>query len=203
MYKGKHTRKIPRHKRLSALAVSLALLLTMGIGATLAWLSDTTPGLVNEFTPVSDPPEVTESFEGTLKKDVQVINKGNIPAYIRAAIVATWQKVDAEGHTTGELAPDAPVLGTDYTLTLADSGWQQQGGYHYCLTSVEPSEMTPELIESATQLREKDGYKLVIEILAQTIQSDGTDKWGNKPIELAWNVDIEGGALKEATIVTE
>ena len=48
-----------------------------------------------------------------------------------------------------------------------------------------------------------NGYHLTIDIMAQTIQAKGVDAKGNKPIELAWGVDIEGGQLKDATIVTQ
>lgn len=43
----------------------------------------------------------------------------------------------------------------------------------------------------------------MLRFLSSGIQAEGVDKLGNKPIELAWNVDIEAGALKAATIVTE
>lgn len=203
MYKGKHTRKAPSHKRISALVVSLVLILTLGIGATLAWLTDQTPGLVNEFTPASVPPTIEEKFENNVKENVKVTNGGNVRAYARAAIVVTWQ--DAQGN----IAPTVPVLGTDYTMTtITTDGWsaQQADGYYYYGGILEPEATSGVLISEAKQLKKYDeagSYQLVIEILAQTIQADGVDAKGNKPIELAWGVDIENGELKAATIVTE
>ena len=45
-----------------------------------------------------------------------------------------------------------------------------------------------------------EGYSLSVEILAQTIQADGVDAKGNKPIELAWGVDIVDGNVVAASI---
>ena len=190
MYNGKKakTGSTKHFKRSIALVASVVLMLSLGIGATLAWLVDDTDDVKNVFVPASVPPEVTESFNGELKEDVQVINKGNVDVYIRAVIVATWQKTREEGGklvTTGEIAPDVPILDTDYSMELSTKGWQEKDGYYYCLTPVEPADMTPVLIESATQLKEREGYKLVIEILAQTIQSTPEqaviDAWGFVP----------------------
>ena len=46
-----------------------------------------------------------------------------------------------------------------------------------------------------------EGYSLAVEIIASAIQAEGQDSKGNKPVELAWGVDIDGGRLKAATIV--
>ena len=59
---------------------------------------------------------------------------------------------------------------------------------------------TDVLIDEAEPIAPNGDYHLVIEILTQTIQSEGVDSKGNKPIELAWGVDIENGQLKSATI---
>ena len=49
----------------------------------------------------------------------------------------------------------------------------------------------------------KGDYVLHFEIAASSIQADGFDDKDNKPIELAWGVDIEKGVIKDASINKE
>jgi len=185
MYKGK--RENPKTtagaKRKTVLVVSLVLILTMSIGATIAWLVDTTDPKVNAFTPGFVPPEIDEGFDGDVKEDVTVTNTGNVSAYIRAAIVATWQ------DDQGNIAPKAPVLGEDYSMTLASgTNWseKQTDGYYYYKLPVAAGGTTGILIDEAKPLVPYDDYHLVIEIMTQTIQSEGVNSEGKTPVELAW-----------------
>lgn len=204
MYNGKRVNKrtAARAKRKTALLVSLILLFTMTMGATVAFLIDQTQEEKNVFTPAEVPPTIVEKFENNVKENVRVTNLGDVDAYIRAAIVVTWQ------DTQGNVAPVVPGE-DDYTLEISTTdGWsaKQADGYYYYLSPVaandpkSDADTTGVLISKATQNVEMDGYTLSIEILAQTIQVEGTDAKGNRPIELAWNVDIVDGQLKAATI---
>lgn len=202
MYNGKRVKSgSTKHFRRSlALAASLVLLMSLGIGATLAWLTDTTKDVENVFTPAAVPPEIEETKpedNDNVKENVKVKNQGNVSAYIRAAIVVTWQ------DDNGNVAPELPVLNTDYTMTLATgTNWSQKqaDGYYYYLEPVAAQGTTDVLIDEAEPIAPNGDYHLVVEILTQTIQSEGVDSKGNKPIELAWGVDIENGQLKSATI---
>jgi len=180
-----------RKRKLLLIAV-LLFAASVGIGSTLAYLTDSTAQIVNTLLPGTVPPSVQEEFDGTVKQNVRVRNDGNISAYIRAYAVISWK--DGEGN----LAPEQPVAGRDYTIEWSDSGWKKEGAYFYCLHAVDPGEMTPVLIRQVIQKENRDGYDLVVEIVAQTIQSEGTDHGGKKPIELTWNVTIANGVLRPA-----
>lgn len=170
----------------SAMAVALIL---AGIGGTYAYLSDSSQTVVNTFLPGQVPPGIVEEFNGILKQNVRITNQGNVSAFVRAAVVVSWK--DEQGN----IGPDVPALGLDYTLEFASEGWEKQGDYYYCLSSVAPGEETPVLIQTAEQLRFPEGYSLVLEILAQTIQAEGVDFEGRKPVMIAWGVDIQDGNL--------
>lgn len=172
--------------------VLLLFTVSLGIGGTLAYLTDTTDRIVNTFAPGSVPPSIEENFDGETKKNVRIKNSGNVCAYIRACVIINWK--DAQGN----LMSQQPAAGTDYTIQWADSGWQKLGDYYYCLTPVKPGELTPVLIREVVQKERQAGYDLVVEIAAQSIQSDGVDHSGKTPVELAWNVTIENGTLRSA-----
>lgn len=165
---------------------------SLGIGGTLAYLTDASDRVVNTFVPGLVPPSVEEDFDGCVKENVRIKNDGNISAYIRACVVITWK--DAHGN----LAPQQPVAGKDYAIEWTDSGWQKYKDYYYCLTPVEPGQQTPVLMNNVIEIEKKDGYDLVVEIAAQTIQADGVAENGKTPVELAWNVSIQNGNLQPA-----
>lgn len=168
----------------------LALLLTAaGIGGTMAYLSDRSQTVVNTFVPGQVPPEIQEEFDGLVKKNVRVKNQGNIPAYVRCAVIVSWK--DAQG----DLAPEVPVKDVDYTLQFSDEGWKKKGDYYYCLQEIAPGGQSPVLIRQGRQLTFPEGYSLVVEIIAQTIQSEGKDETEKRPVQLAWGLDIRNGTL--------
>lgn len=153
------------------LLVCLCLTAALGIGSTLAYLTSTPEPVVNTFKAGNVPPTIQETepkeSNGYVKSNVRVTNNGNVPAYIRAAIIVTWQK-------DGKIAPTAPVKGTDYTMTIG-SGWTTEiDGYYYYNSAVAAKGQTTDLITEAMQIKaHEDGYQLVIDIVAQTIQADG------------------------------
>lgn len=185
MYQGKHVKKTNKP---AALAASLVLALVVAVGGTLAFLSTNTEDVVNTFTPASVPPEIHEKFDGKTKSEVKIENTGEVDAYIRAAVVITW--VDDEGNVYGEL----PKEGTDYSISWELDGWKKHGDYYY-YTEVVPAtdgqNFTGVLIKEIKQLKEKTGYELSVEILAQSIQADGVTSDGKKPVVDAWGVDPE------------
>ena len=173
----------------SAVVCSDGRVAAVGISGTLAYLSDRSLTVVNTFLPGQVPPEIGEEFNGLVKENVRVKNQGNVPAYVRCAVIVSWK--DAQG----DMAPEVPVKDVDYTLQFSDEGWKKQGGYYYCLQEIGPGEETPVLIREVKQISCPKGYALVVEILSQTIQADGLDVEGRKPILLAWGVDITDGTL--------
>lgn len=189
-----------RRKSLTLL-VSLVLIFTIGVGGTLAWLAASTEPVKNTFTPTQVKNEIHEKFDGETKSDVTVKNTGTTSAFIRAKIIVTW--ADGDGNVYAK----TPAAG-EYTLSLGSDWIKYDHGdgniYYYYKEAVAPGASTTNLINSATyESGAPDGYQLSIEIVSQAIQSEGTDELGNKPVELAWGVDIVENDVIEATIVTK
>ena len=193
-YKARHLQR--RHKRRSKktgmLFLSLLLVIGMVVGGTVAWLSTKSAPITNTFLPSHVSCSVTEEFNGTTKSNVNVINTGDIDAYIRVKLV-TYRVNDKEQHIGG-------------TAEIPDfkpgAGWVKNGDYYYYTKPVAPDEQ-PEtsLIDSITltgsydDADDADGGKQVIEVMAEAIQSTPA-----KAVIEAWGVDPEilsqGGAGK-------
>ena len=166
--------KLNRKKMVLLLAAAM-LILVCGVGGTLAYLVTQDGPVENTFTPGRVTSIVSEEFEqgGTTKTNVKIQNTGNVSAYIRAAIVVTWQEVQ------GNTLPETPTVNDDYTIacnTGANSNQWTVGsdGYYYYNDVVPADESTANLINSCT--REKtyaDGRKLCVEVIGSAIQAEG------------------------------
>lgn len=182
MYKGKHTLSKARTHvtKPFALLVSLVLLAVGLTSTSLAFLIDQTPAVVNKFDPGEVTASITEDFDKSVKENVSVQNTGNTDAYIRAKVVVTWQ--DSEGNIYAQ----APVAGEDYTIEYNNNDWVSKAGYWYCKTAVAPGASTPVLVDRCEQLtQEPNDYHLVVEILADAIQSTPATA-----VESAWSVTV-------------
>ena len=162
-YKG-----LRKYKKSHILLVSLLLIATIGVGATVAYVMDATDALVNIFNPSEVSCEVIETFENNVKSDVSIKNTSNIPAYIRATYIVTWQ--DESGNVYGS----KPMRDTDYSITIAE-GWTEAGGYYYWPDPVAVNDTTGVLIAECMPLKAApaEGYFLSVEIIAEAIQADG------------------------------
>ena len=159
------------------LLIAIAVLLTVTVGGTVAYLAASTQPVVNVFTPGSVGGEIEETLEGQVKKNVTGRNTGNVDAYIRAKIVVTWQ------NSAGDVYPVMPVAGTDYTINDGtDKGWTKgnDGFYYYNGKNGDNGKVgagasTGNLIDTCSPVEGKapSGYTLHVEILAQAIQADG------------------------------
>ena len=192
MYHGKYEaqhlqhRRKRRSKKTGTLFLSLLLVATMVVGGTLAYLFTNTEPVENIFTPSYVSCSVTEEFNGTIKRNVNVTNTGNIDAYIRVKLV-TYRVNDKEQHIGG-------------TAEIPDfkpgAGWVKNGDYYYYTKPVAPDEQ-PEtsLIDSITltgsydDADDADGGKQVIEVMAEAIQANGVADDGTKAVVEAWGVD--------------
>ena len=154
--------------------VALLLLLCCTVAGTLAYLVDSTDPVTNTFTPAHVSTEVNESFTGGVKSNVTIKNTGDIPAYIRAAVIINW--ADKDGNVYGGAVPTDKGDKKDYDLTLkANNGWiKGADGYYYYIHPVAPKESTTAIFEDITQLTDDpaEGYGLQITILADGIQSE-------------------------------
>lgn len=176
------------HKKSCLLLASLLLITVLTVSGTIAYLLDGTDPLPNNFLPTEVPIDVNEDFDGTSKSNVTITNKGNIPAYIRAAIIVTWVQVDEKGNVIGTYA-QMPEANKDYTLTIGEN-WSRHGDYYYYNAVVGESSSTnntTDILINACISRgtEPTGYQLSVEILAQSIQSQPTaaamEAWGFVP----------------------
>ena len=169
-------------KKLTVL-VALLLLVTVSVGGTLAWLATQTDPVTNTFTPSSLETKIEEVFENNVKENVTIKNTGTVKAYIRAAVIVTWQNTD------GTVYGAVPKLNEDYSYTGAASGWTglESDGYYYYTSPVEPGSATSVLIQSCKPQKAApaDGYTLHVEIISEAIQAEPTtavqEAWGFVP----------------------
>lgn len=173
-------------KKSAILIISVIAAITLTVGGTVGYLISRTPPTVNEFTPAAVSCEVSESFDGNIKKDVAVKNTGNVDAYIRAYVVANY--VDSDGLVLST----APLEGTDFRLFHTAGKWLRgSDGFWYYNEKIAPSRSTENLIDSVELLTEApDGYYLSLQIIATAIQADPEDA-----VKESWKVNIMNGVL--------
>ena len=184
MAKGKYLKKF-HLRRTTMLVASLVLLLSLSVGGILAWLSATDEPIANIFTPSEVTTEVTEERSGNLKKNVQIKNTGDTTAWIRAAVVVTWQ------NEAGEVYGKAPAYGVDYTAWTPGNGWIEGNDHFFYYTSPVKSDdedplncTTGVLISQISPVvdRNPEGYYLNVEIIGSGIQYKPAhvfnDNWG-------------------------
>ena len=195
MYRGNKQEKHPKrrkkaNKRIGILILSLLLIAAAAIGGTMAYLTAETPQVVNTFTPAEVTTDIDEDFDGYVKKEVNVVNKGDIAAYIRVKLV-TYRVNEAGSPIGGAAAIPEFDLGPN---------WVKHDGYYYYTLPVDPNESTLDLIADGDQIvledysddpNDPDGGKQVIEVMAEAIQSEPAEAVGE-----AWRVTItENGVV--------
>ena len=184
MYQKKHDNKkaFTRIKRSTVLLTSLILLVTCLVGTTVAYLFDLTDPIINIFTPSSVSCQVNEErFENDVKTNVYITNTGNIPAYIRAAIVITWK------DNNGNVYAVSPISGQDYNIVINQTDWIFEGGFYYYTDDIPAESSTEPLIIRCTPVEGKApaGYGLNVEILGSAIQANGMGATNAKD---AWEI---------------
>ena len=155
------------NKRAVALLVSLIVLLTAAVGATVAYIIDRTENVENIFAPSRVACEVVDETNHTYS----VKNTGDTAAYVRVAVVVNWKNSD--GHVYAK-APEFEVSVSD--------GWKKgSDGYYYFTKPVAvvanaDSELTVTILTD-----EPDGYDLYVEVVASAIQatSAAVNDWSN------------------------
>jgi len=191
MYKGKRAKST---KNIYVMA-SLVLLIAFAVGGTVAYISMKTDPVTNTFTLGTVPIKVVEDIttEPGVKNDVQIQNIGDVDAYIRAKVIFNWVKwndVTKQYDVSG-----TPVNDSDYEIDWTKENWTNElGGYYYYKGKVPPKSSEPDNVTGVLftdcKLKEgitpPDGYTLSVEILAQSIQTDGVDSNNKTPVEIAW-----------------
>ena len=161
------------NKRSVALLLSLAVLLTVAVGATVAFLVDKGNSVTNTFTPSKVDCEVLkEAGVYTVK------NTGDTQCYVRVAIVVTQKNGDAISITKPEYEPAfaKDSKGNDCWIEGAD-------GYYYYTQPLDVAETTTALQVTVTAA---DGYTASVEILASAIQAtaEAVKDWSNDTIAI-------------------
>lgn len=175
----KQSRRRRKLNKYFVTALLVLLVLSIAGGATLAALMIRSGEVKNNFTPG----EVSCSVDETFK----VTNTGNVPAYIRSAVVVNW--MDGEGN----IRAIAPVEGRDYKLEI-QTGWQKHGMYYYYTDAVAAKATAAQPVCKVTQLTPLPGFDLVTEVVAEAIQSQGDkDSDGTPAYQDAWGVTLYGG----------
>ena len=180
-------------KKSLILLASLAAILLVGVAGTLALLITQSGPVKNTFVPGNVAVAVQETFTqgGTEKTDVKIQNTGNVDAYIRVAIIPTWE--DDEGNPVGV---SASLDDLNITWGSSDKWKKADDGFWYYTSPVPAGDSTENLIASATVKTDSAGYnagyKMNLQILAQGIQADGVDSNDETPVEQAWGANAAG-----------
>lgn len=173
--------------RMLVLAVALVLVLGCTIAGTLMFLVDKTGDVKNTFTAANVTTEITEEFDGVTKKNVNIINNGDIPVYVRVNLIT--YRVNASGDRIGGTAViPSFVHGQDW--------FKGSDGFYYYAGKVQPGKApaAPLIGETGINLissySDADGGKQVIEVMGEAIQADPADA-----VNKAWpavKVDSDG-----------
>ena len=178
-YHGSRVSKTNRPKHFAGL-LALALILVCTVGGTVAYLVTHTDPVVNTFTPGEVSCQVEEKFEGNnVKTEAVIKNTGNVPAYIRVAVVANT--IDAQGNITGM----ASLPQVDW---LNEANWTKSGDFYYYKGVVQPGDVTADLLKNGIPLT-----GIQVTILASAIQS-----MPDAAVEEAWQMSYDSGDWKTA-----
>ena len=175
----RNDRKSGSGKKALILMVSLVAILAVSVGGVLAWLATSSKDVTNTFAPGDTKIEIEEDFDGRTKKNVYVTNKGNIPVYIRANLVFTWK--DSAGNIIEK--PADAVLNVSY----GNGNWVKgsDGFWYYTKPIAAGSETSAVVREAKVTFPEGKGYKMDLEVMAQSIQAEPKDA-----VERTWGVTV-------------
>ena len=183
-----YSRKPKRSIKPFLIAFCVCILACAAVSGSLAWLTSTPGPVVNEFIPGEVTIQVDETFNGTTKQNVRIKNTGNVPAYIRVALVPAW--VDDEGNIAAK--PASLELNDDCNIAWGEDGNGYEAdwfigsdGFYYCKTFIKPDESTPILIKSCTVKDGEHKYDFELQIIASAVQSLPTSTVGE-----VWPVEV-------------
>lgn len=183
---------------------SVVILLLGATFGTLAYLSAESTQAINTFTPSRVTSSVVETFENNIKKDVSIKNTGDTTAYIRAAVVVTWQDENGNVYGTVPANGDYEITYNLYDQTNPVGKWELgTDGFYYWTSPVAPDATTGVLITEAKPLKAApaEGYTLCIEILGSGIQSVPTSVVTNEWSSGVSGVVTDEGETKDQLIV--
>ncbi|MBR5560613.1 MAG: hypothetical protein IKU73_04290 [Clostridia bacterium] len=152
---------------------ALALLLTFTVSGTLAYIATQTGEVENVFEPVEVDTEIDETFRNDVKSVVKVKNVGDIPVFVRVAVIGNW-------------CNDANEVVEPWNPSFTPgSGWSKRGEYYYYNSAVQPGDATGDLLGSDITTSANNGLHLEVVVMQQAIQAEPTSAvegvWGFVP----------------------
>ena len=189
MSKGKY-RKPEAKKRTAILIASLALLLAIAVGGTVAFLRDTSDSVTNTFTPAEVEIIPYESVTENTKSDIKFENDGTVPVYVRATLAIYWTDI-----IDGAKQPIAPPADSNVSIGAVKSGWFRVGDIYYYAAPVDAGASTTVMLETITvTLPSGSTAQCHIDVHAEAIQATPASVVAD-----AWaDVDVSGGQLVPA-----
>lgn len=193
-YRGK--RVLGGSKRTVLTVLTLALVLLLSVGGTLAWLTAQTGSITNTFTLANFDIDVEETFDNATKTNVGVTNRSDVPVYVRVALIPTW--VDKSGNPVGK-AVSLDDLNIDWgpadgreTASEPGNDWIKIDEYWYYTKPVPAGATTDNLIAKATITYENGSTEIMrLEVMADAIQAEP-----DSAVKSVWpvtvNTDLNG-----------
>lgn len=175
--------------RMIMMIAAAALLLTMAVGGTMAWLNAKDKPITNTFQPSKVDCKVTETYDEktNTKSNVNVKNTGDTSAYIRVKLV-TYRTNDKGEHIGGTATIPDFKLGENWKLC--------DDGYYYYTLPVEadgsPAANLTDSLKLETVYDDVDGGHQALDVMAEAIQSEPA-----KAVSEAWGVVITKGSVTE------
>lgn len=190
MYKDNNKGSYGKSVKSIALLASLLLIMGIAVGGTIAFLVDGPKTVENTFIPSQVTTTVEETLNGDTKSDVKIKNTGDTEAWIRAAVVVTWQ--DSERNVYGQM----PIAGKNYTNWKPGEGWVEgKDGFYYYNSPVGAQTSTEALITEISPIGTAPAakYYLTVEIIGSGIQSVPPEaveeSWSNEKTTVKVNGD--------------
>lgn len=166
------------------LPVALLMILILACGSVYAYMFGRTNSASTTFIPAKVSCEVDETFKENQKSIITVENTSNVDAYLRVRLVTYW--IDSND----KVAPkSSPVLTVPYDSTNWIAG---SDNTFYYKVPVAPNGVTESLLTAPIVLEEKDGYRQVVDVFAEAIQSNPT--YPTSAVTEAWHVTLFEGS---------
>lgn len=140
----------------------MAVLLLASISGTIAYIQ-VHSHISNSFTVAKLSIELNETFDGKDKTNVTVENTGDVPTYLRAAIVVNWKDTDGTVISANE---------SEYSMAMGPEWIQGTDSYWYCKKPTDAGQPSLALIVICKPKVVKADQHLGVEILIQGVQAE-------------------------------
>ena len=173
--------------KVPALLVSLALVLAVGAGASIAYIAAATDPVDNAFQPRKVEVSISEVVDKTTKSDIVFKNEVDIPVFVRATLAVYW--TDAQDNVVSQ------PKGCSVAVGAVKAGWTQIGDVYYYNEALAPVNQegcaTTAMLEPIVAgIADDSECKLHVDVLYEAIQAQPATT-----VQDAWGVTIAGGAV--------